>query len=458
MQPRNATLPRNLRDLAPIKGRIITADDAEYDDARRGFYGGIDKHPLAIVRASDAADVQRVVNVARERNLELAVRSGGHSPAGHSTTEGGILLDVRALAPIEIDAKGRSATVGAGATALEVAHAVDAHGLVIGFGDAGSVGVAGITLGGGVGYLTRKLGLTIDSLLSADVVTADGQLVHTNADEHPDLFWAIRGGGGNFGVATRFEFRLNALPEFTGGLLILPLTTDVIAGFVEAAVAAPEELSSIANMMPAPPMPFLPKELHGQLVLVGMMAYAGDPSSAERALAPFRALAKPLADTVKPMAYPGMYPPEDPSFHPTAIGRTMFADALGRPTAETIVSRLSSADPGMRVTQVRVLGGAASRIPADATAYAYRDRAMIVNVAAFYQGDEDRERRKAWVTEVAHELQPDKNAAYVNFLGDEGEARVRAAYPGKTWERLRKVKAQYDPSNLFRLNQNVPPA
>jgi FAD/FMN-containing dehydrogenase len=210
--------------------------------------------------------------------------------------------------------------------------------------------------------------------------------------------------------------------------------------------------------MPAPPLPFLAKELHGRLVIFAFMAFAGDDESATRAIAPFRSLATPLADMVKPGPYVGMYPPEDPNYRPTVLGRTMFMSSIDRPAAETIFDELSKSDAGMRVAQLRVLGGAMAQVPADATAYAHRAKPMLVNVAAFYQGEADREVRKAWVTELARTLQPNDDAAYVGFLTDDGPARIRAAYPGATWDRLRKVKSIYDPTNLFRLNQNIPPS
>ena len=311
---------------------------------------------------------------------------------------------------------------------------------------------------GGIGFLVRKHGLTIDSLLAAEIVTADGRVLHVDADHHPDLFWAVRGGGGNFGVATRFKFRLHDLPNFTGGLLVLPATAETIAGFAAAALAAPDELTTIGNVMPAPPMPFLPKEAHGRLAIIGMIAYAGDPAAAERAIAPFRALATPIADLVKPMPYAQMYPPEDPNVHPSAIGRTMFVDGIDRPTAETICEYLSKSDASIRVAQLRALGGAVGRVPADATAYAHRSQPMLVTVAAFYTGPEDRRVRAAWVSDFAKSVQPKETGAYVGFLGDEGEARVHAAYPPPTRDRLARIKAAYDPTNLFRLNQNVGPA
>ena len=241
-----------------LDGRLILPTDADYDQARTIVSNSADKRPGVIVRVKTAGDVQRTINAARDRGIELAVRSGGHSGAGHSATEGGIVLDLRDMNAVAIDADAKTAWVETGATAGQLTTAAAAHGLVVGLGDTGSVGVGGITLGGGVGYLVRKWGLAIDSLLAAEVVTADGLLLSADPDTNADLFWAIRGGGGNFGVATRLKFRLHELPAFTGGLLVLPATPDVVASFIAAAEAAPEELSTIFNVMPAPPLPFLP--------------------------------------------------------------------------------------------------------------------------------------------------------------------------------------------------------
>jgi FAD/FMN-containing dehydrogenase len=441
-----------------VEGRVIGEDDPGYDDARAVFYGGIDKRPAVIVRVANDADVARVIALARETGLELAVRSGGHSVAGHGVSEGGIVLDLAGMRAIDVDAGARTLWVETGLTAVEVANAVAAHGLAIGFGDTGSVGIGGITLGGGVGYLARRYGLTIDDLRAADVVTADGELRRIDAETEPDLFWAIRGGGGNFGVATRFQFRLHELPGVVGGMLFLPATTDTIAGFVEAAEAAPEELSTIANVMPAPPMPFVPEEQHGKLVIFGLMCYAGDADGGERALAPFRGLAEPIADLVKPIPFPEMYPPEEGEYHPIATGHTMYIERAGRAEADTILDHLATSTAMMGVAQLRVLGGAVARVPADATAFAHRGNRIMVNVAALYEKVEDRAAQEPWVRGFAAALHQGDDAAYVNFLGDEGPERIRAAYPGRTWDRLRRVKARYDPTNLFHLNQNIPPA
>ena len=311
--------------------------------------------------------------------------------------------------------------------------------------------------GGGVGYLVRKHGLTIDNLLAADVVTADGQVRRVDADNEPELFWAIRGGGGNFGVVTRFRFRLAELPQIVGGMLVLPATAETVAGFLAAAEEAPEELSTIANVMNCPPLPFVDESVHGSLVIMGMLCWSGDVEAGMKAIEPFVGLAEPLANMVRPMSYPEMYPPEDPDYRPTAVARTMFLDGVDVGRAKAVLDALESSDAPLRAAQLRVLGGAAARVAEDETAYAHRSAKVMANVAAFYDGPDDRAAKLRWVEETSALLHTGDDRAYVNFLTDEGEERVRAAYPGGTWERLQAVKATYDPENLFRRNQNVPP-
>ncbi len=448
----------DLPDLkSRIRGRVVGPEDADFDDVRTTMYGDPDARPMVVVRPVDDADVVQVVALARETGLPLAVRSGGHSGAGHSTCDGGIVLDLRDLTAVEIDADGGTVWAGTGLTAGELTVATAERGLAVGFGDTGSVGIGGITLGGGVGYLARKHGLTIDNLLAADVVTADGEVRRVDAESDPELFWAIRGGGGNLGVATRFQFRLADVNQVLGGMLVLPATAETVAGFVAAAEAAPDELTTIANVMNCPPMPFVPEEHHGSIVILAQVCWSGDPESGAAAMAPFRALAEPLADLVRPIPYPEMYPPEDPDYHPTAVSRTMFTSTVDLDTAARIVDQLVASNAPLRVVQIRALGGAVARVPADATAYAHRASRLMVNVAAFYDGADDRPAKEAWVSGLAGDLHQGDDGAYVNFLGDEGADRVRAAYPGATWDRLVAAKAVYDPDNLFRRNQNVLP-
>ncbi len=441
-----------------VKGQIITPDDADYDAARTVFYGGFDRRPAVIIRAADATDVSHVVSYARESGVALAVRGGGHSVAGHSVADGAMVLDLARMKALDINVEKRTAWAEAGLTASEYTVAAAAHGLATGFGDTGSVGIGGITLGGGVGFLVRKYGMTIDSLLAAEIVTADGQRLHVDANTHPDLFWAIRGGGGNFGVVTRFQFRLYPVDRVVGGMLLLPATPNVVLRFVAAAEAAPEELSTIANVMTAPPMPFIPAEFHGKVVVMAMMVYAGDVDAGQRAVAPFRALATPLADMIRPMHYPEMYPPDPEGYHPVAASRTMFIDTVDQHTVDVIFQHIKASTAQMAAAQIRVLGGAMARVPAEATAFAYRTRRIMVNVAALYGNPAEAAKHEVWVRAFAADLNQGTPGAYVNFLGDEGDARVRDAYPEATWNRLATIKAHYDPTNLFRLNQNIPPA
>jgi FAD/FMN-containing dehydrogenase len=452
--PTAVSIPR-LR--ASLNGRVISPEDAGYDEARAVFYGSIDRRPAVIVRVADATDVSRVVALARESGLELAVRSGGHSLAGHSVSDGGIVLDLSNMKSLQIDTERRTAWAETGLTAGEYTAAVGAHGLATGFGDTGSVGIGGLTLGGGVGFLVRKHGLTIDALRAADVVTADGRLLRVDAETHPDLFWAIRGGGGNFGVAIRFQFRLHEVDTIVGGMLLLPATPDVIASFVAEAEAAPEELSAIANIMPAPPMPLVPAEHHGRLVIMAMLVYAGEVEAGERAIAPFRALATPLADTVGPKPYPEMYEPTGPG-PDEEVARSLFIDSVDSRAAQTIVEHLQASTAPLAVAQLRVLGGAMARVPAEATAFAHRKRRIMVALGAVYEHREEETVHEEWVTGFAAALGQGDADVYANFLGDEGEARIRGAYPGSTWDRLAAIKRRYDPTNLFRLNQNIPPA
>jgi FAD/FMN-containing dehydrogenase len=443
---------------ADLNGTMIGSDDPAYDDARRVFFTGFDRRPAAIVRVADASDVARVVTLARETGAELAVRSGGHSRAGHGTSEGGIVLDLSAMNAIEIDAEGRTAWAQTGVTAGDYTRATGEHGLATGFGDTPSVGLGGITLSGGVGFLVRKHGLTIDDLLAAEVVTADGELLEVDAETHADLFWALRGGGGNFGVATRLRFRLHEIDDVVGGMLMLPASVHLVTGLIAAADAAPEELSVIANVVKAPPLPFIPGEVHGKPVVIAQMVYAGDAAAGQRAIAPIRALANPLADTIRPIRYPEMYAgPEGPQTA-FAAGTNMLVDALTPRAAKAILEHLETATATIAGVQLRVLGGAMARVPDAATAFGHRGAKLLMNIAAMHQRPEERPEHEAWAKSLAKALSDETTtAAYTGLLGDEGAEGLRRAYPPATLDRLARVKRRYDPDNLFRLNLNVPP-
>jgi FAD/FMN-containing dehydrogenase len=441
-----------------LTGRIIKPGDAPYDELRKVFYHFIDRRPAVIVRPANAKDVAVVVSVAADTGLELAVRSGGHSLAGHGVSEGGIMIDLSDMTNLQIDLSERVAWAETGLTAGQYTVQAGAHGLTTGFGDTGSVGIGGLTLGGGVGYLVRQHGLTIDNLLAADMVIADGSLIRVDSENHPDLFWAIRGGGGNFGVAARFQYRLHPVDLIVGGMLILPATSKIITQLVAEAEAAPDELSTIANIMRAPPMPGLPNEQVGQPVIMLLLAHTGPVGAGERAVARFRALAKPILDMVGTMSYPEIYQftEEVPEIKNEAA-RSLFVDGVDLAGAEAIIEHLHQTSAPIAVAQLRVLGGAMGRVANDATAFAHRQRRVMVAVGVVYDDASEGDMHRDWVNRLTASLARGGPGVYVGFLGDEGEERVRDGYPGSTWDRLTEVKAKYDPTNLFRLNQNIPP-
>jgi FAD/FMN-containing dehydrogenase len=447
----------NLR--ASLKGKVIGSDDPRYDDARRVFFTGFDRRPAAIVRVGDASDVARVVTLARETVAELAVRSGGHDRAGHGTSEGGIVLDLSAMNAVEIDADGRAAWAQTGVNAGDYTRATGERGLATGLGDTASVGLGGITLDGGMGFLVRKHGLTIDDVLAAEVVTADGELLEVDEHAHPDLFWALRGGGGNFGVVTRLRLRLHEIDQVVGGMLLLPASADVITGLVAAADAAPEDLSVIAKVLKkAPPLPFIRQEQHGKPVVMARMVYAGEPAAGEKAIAPIRALATPLADMVRPIRYPEMYAGPEAPGPAFSAGTNLLVDELSAGGADTILAHLETATAAIAAVEVRVLGGAMARVADGATAFGHRRAKLMVNISAMDECVEERAEHETWAAGLAEALSGGVTTpAYVGFIGEEGEDGVRRAYPPATLKRLAQVKRRYDPDNLFHLNLNVGP-
>lgn len=442
-----------------ITGDIISPTDHGYADRGHNFYGEFnERRPDAVVRVADAEDVSKVVLFAQDSNVPLAVRGGGHSILGHSSSEGGMVLDLSRLKGIDIDVEERSAWAGAGLLAGEYTAQVGEHGLVTGFGDTATVGIAGITLGGGIGFLHRKLGLTIDSLLGAEIVTADGRIRRVDEGNDPDLFWAIRGGGGNFGVVTKLHYRLHPVNQVFGGMLILPATPKTVSEFVEIADGASDDLSVIGGVAVAPPLPFLPEEVHGQMVILGMMVHAGDPGLAETEVGSFRKVATPLVDTIDAMSYAAMFGEEGGPPSPTSVSaRSFFSDTFDLDDAARAVEGLKASKAPMSVVQIRVLGGAVARVPVEATAFAHRERNMVINVVSAFEKPDDRPSHEDWVTEMRRELQHGESGVYINFHGDDSIGAVHEAYPGSAWERLVDVKTKYDPHNLFVSNHNIPP-
>ena len=455
--------PQHPVDLAAFEaglaGSIIKPDDDTYEAARRVHSLNFDVRPAVIVRAANASDVARTVLFARESGLDLAVRGGGHSLAGYGTVEGGIVLDMGAMRGLYIDAERRLAWAQAGLTAGEFTNAAAAHGLATPFGDTGSVGIAGLTLGGGIGWLVRKYGLAIDSLVSVEVVTAEGRIIVASETDHADLFWAIRGGGGNFGVVTRFQYRLHPVGEVLGGVLFMPFTRDVLRALGPIAASAPRELTTISFVMALPPAPFVPPHLVGQMSLGIMFVYSGDPQDGHAAIAPFRQVATPLSEVVMPMPYPGIYKFLESAEAPGhASHRSLFLPAFDDATIDTILEFHAKATSPMAMTQLRIMGGAMADVAPDATAFGHRDAHAMVTILGMYADPAEASINEDWVQRYFEQLRPVATGVYVNFLEEEGDGRVRDAYPTATYARLADVKRRYDPSNLFHRNQNIRPA
>jgi FAD/FMN-containing dehydrogenase len=455
--------PRRSIDLdsfaAGISGTVITPGDPAYDAARQVHNTMFDRYPALIVQAAGSADVARTVVFARDAGLELSVRGGAHSMAGFGTVDGGVVLDLGAMRGLHIDPDRRVAWAQAGLTAGEYTAAAAAHGLATPFGDVGSVGIAGLTLGGGIGWLVRKHGMTIDALLSVDIVTADGHLINASEDEHQDLFWAVRGGGGNFGVVTRFQFKLYPVDTVLGGALFMPLTRDTLRSLVPIAAAAPAELTTIAAVMTAPPAPFIPAEAVGQPTLAILFVYDGDPEAGQAALAPFRAVATPIADLAMPMPYVGIYElTKEASTPGKSIIRSAFLETLDDAAIDAILAAMEAPSSPMSMFQIRVLGGAMAAVDSGATAFAHRQAPIMVAALAMFEDMASAPVHEAWADGLLAELRPNAIGVYSNFIGAEDPSRVRDAYPDLTYHRLAQVKRRYDPTNMFHRNQNIAPA
>jgi FAD/FMN-containing dehydrogenase len=364
---------------------------------------------------------------------------------------------------IAIDPERRTARVGPGITWGEYTDRAAEYGLVTPGGDSGTVGVGGLTLGGGIGWLVRKYGMTIDHLLSAEVVTADGRVLTASETEHPDLFWAIRGGGGNFGIVTSFEFSLVPLGLIYGGMLGFAADPALLTSYLRLAAEAPDELSTILMLMLAPPMPMIPAAHHGKPVVVVSFCYAGNPQEGEAAIAPLRGMGAPVVQMVQPMPYPVLFQfsAEGATSRPASV-RSHFLDGLDDSTAAALVEHVGRASSRQGILQFRVLGGAMSRQPSDSTAFGHRDKPYMATIINAWMdagaGPAEVAEHRAWTERAWHLLKPHSTGAYVNFLGDEGEEAITQAYPPDTYARLAQIKHRYDPTNLFKGNRNIPPA
>ncbi len=446
---------------AGLRGTAVRHTDADYDLERSIWNGAHDRRPAVIARCAGVADVIRTVDLARSEGLPLAVRGGGHSIPGFSTVDGGIVLDLSLMKGIRVDPARRRVTAQAGCTWKDLDAETQQFGLAVTGGLVSSTGIAGYTTGGGIGWLMRKYGLASDNLVGADVVTADGQFVHASADENPDLFWGLRGGGGNFGVVTSFEFELHGVGPVLSGIAFYPAdeAEQVLRGYRAACVDAPDELTTFANLLIAPPVPFLPESAHGKPIVAVLGCWTGDLEAGEAATAPFRSLGTVIADVFAANPYAGWQQALDPLW-PRGVHnyfRSAFVRTADDPTLRVLLDSFATLPTPTTEIHLQHLGGAVGRMPADGTAFAMREHEFIVNVVARTPTEEGFAEGVEWARAVTSALGADA-ATYVNFTGESNAAVVRASYPPETYRRLVNLKNQYDPTNLFRLNQNIAPS
>jgi FAD/FMN-containing dehydrogenase len=443
-----------------LQGELILPGDPDYEAARGIWNGAYDHHPALIVRSSTGEDVRAAITFAREQNMAVSVRSGGHSPAGYGTNEGGMVIDLSQMKAITVDPEQRTARLEPGLTWNEVAQTLQPYGLALTSGDTGAVGVSGLLLGGGIGWMVRKYGLTLDHLRAVELVTADGQFLRASADEHADLFWGLRGGGGNFGIATAFEVDLHPAGIVLGGAVFYEMAEaeGILREYAHYALTAPEELTSMVLLMTAPPAPFIPPAKQGAPVVAIFLCYTGDLAQGEQVVAPLRKLGTVVADVIAPIPYPVMFAFTEEAARPgfPQYVRSLFARTLSDEVVQTIASEASQVISPQTMMQIRILGGAMSRIPANATAFAHRDKQALISVfdTEFHLGSSE---HLARAEQLWQALSPYTEGTYVNFLMEEGEQRVHQAYPSATYARLAELKRRYDPTNLFRLNQNIVP-
>ena len=448
---------------AAVRGRIIEPTDKDYDDARKVYNAMIDKKPRLIVRCVDVADVIASVNFARENTLLLAIRSGGHNAGGLGIADDALVIDLAPIKYTRVDPAARTVTVGGGCTWGDVDHATHAFGLAVPSGIISTTGVGGLTLGGGIGHLTRKCGLTIDNLLSADVVLADGRFVKANADENPDLFWALRGGGGNFGVVTSFTFKLHKIDMIYGGPMLYELgeAAEVMEWYRDFIVQAPDNLNGFFAFLTVPPAPPFPENLHLKKMCGIIWACTAPIPKAEEMFKPIRAFKKPALDFVGPLPQPALQSMFDP-IYPPGLQWYWRADFVNELSDKAIVEhvRFGKELPSMHSTMhLYPINGAASRVARQDTAWNYRDANWAQVMVGVDPDPANNEKIISWTKNYYDALHPySAGGAYVNFLmGDEGGDRVKATY-GDNYERLVAIKNKYDPQNLFRVNQNIKPS
>ena len=448
-----------------LAGSVVCPGDSDYETARRGWNHAIDKRPALIVRAASTEDVARAVGFARSEGRQIAVRGGAHSVAGFSTCDDGVVIDLAQLNGVQVDLNSQLAFAGGGTTWKTFDAATQKHGLATTGGLVSSTGIGGFTLGGGLGHLVRKYGLTCDNLLSVELVTADGLVVHASESQNSELFWALRGGGGNFGVVTKFELALHPVgPVVLGGPIFYPgeQATQVMDGWRDLLEDMPEELSTTLGLTTAPPVPFIPEDWHYQKVAAVVGCWAGDPAEGQAIVKPLRALGTPIADLLGPIPYVDLQQLVDPLWEAGAANyfTSAFLDRLPAEAIETLadVHRRSADLPVQTEVHIHHLGGAVARVPADSTAFAHRSSLLVLNCLARTSDPADLPPHIAWAREARDAMATyGKGETYVNFAGEGGDDNVRTSYPPAIYGRLQAVKNQYDPLNLFRFNTNIPP-
>ncbi len=445
-----------------LQGQILLAGDDGYEEARQIWNAMIDRRPALIVRCAGAADVVQCVNFVREHGLLTAVRGGGHNIAGNAICEGGFVIDQSQLKAVRVDADTRRATVEPGATLADLDRETQALGLAIPTGINSTTGVAGLTLGGGFGWLSRKYGLTIDALRSVDVVTAQGELLHASADQNADLFWGIRGGGGNLGVVTSFEFEAYPVgPELLSGLIVFPLAQakSVLKQYREFVAKAPDELCIWVVLRKAPPLPFLPAEVHGKEVIVLAMCYAGDPAAGAKAIEPLRSFGDAYGEHIGPMPFTAWQQAFDPLLTPGARNywKSHNFTELNDAAVDQMIEYAGKLPSPHCEIFIASLGGATSRVAPDATAYPHREAQFVLNVHGRWEDAAQDAAGVAWARDFFDATAPyATGGVYVNFMPEDETERVGAAY-GPNFQRLPDLKVKFDPKNIFRLNQNVAP-
>ncbi len=446
-----------------LGGSILTASSDGYDEARVFWNAMIDKRPGMIVQCTSTDDVSKVVAFARAHALLVSIRGGGHNIAGKSLSDGGMLIDLSGMTGVSVDAGAKTAVVGPGATLADLDAATQAHGLITPTGINSTTGVAGLTLGGGFGWTSRTLGLTIDNLISAEMVTAEGELVTASASDNADLFWGLRGGGGNFGVVTSFKFQLHEVgPEVLSGLIVHPFSEAkaVLAQYNEYIANVPDEVTVWLVARLAPPLPFLPEQVHGTPVLVIAAMYTGDMAAGEEALKPLRAIGNPIADVIGPHPFAGWQQAFDPLLTPGLRNywKTHYFMELSEGWMDALVAAIGTLPSPHTEIFIGQLGGAVSRVAADATAFGDRSFKFVMNVHGRWETAGEDDAAIGWCRGVYESMaQYSTGGAYMNFLTEEESARVENVY-GENYERLVELKRKFDPTNFFRVNQNIDPS